>query len=99
MNISEVKEKVGISQFQLNVSTDASGEPTVDKETGVIGGWLRHWDNDNRVAVSIAKELMLEIKEDPTIGTLGIQKEIRSAELGDYVAYRIVKYKAAEFTL
>lgn len=98
MNIAQIKEQLQIPELSLNTATDAEGNPTVDKD-GKVGQWLRHWDNDGRVAVSIHKDLYAEIATDSTISTLGLQKETRSAELGDYTAIRVVKYAPAEFTL
>lgn len=90
MTLQEVKAKVGVEKFELNTAMDAQGAPT---------DWVRHWDNDNRVAVSLAKDLLALIQKDPAISTLGIQTEIRSGAQGDYTAHRIVSYKPAEFTL
>lgn len=90
MLLSEIKTQIGINSLQLNTAKTEGGVPTQ---------WVRHWDNENRVAVSLHKELLAEIQSDPTISTLGIQTEIRTGSKGDYTAHRIVKYKAAEFTL
>ena len=90
MDITEIKSKLGISALQLNTANDADGNAT---------DWMRHWDNDNRVAVSIHKELVSEIKADPNIATLGLQSEQRTGEQGPYKAMRIVKFSPAEITL
>lgn len=90
MNIQEIKTQLGIPTFQLNTAKDIHDKPTE---------WMRHWDNENRVAVSIHKELLAEIKADKTINSLGLQKEVRTGEQGDYTAYRIVKYAPAEEVL
>lgn len=98
MNITQIKDTLKMPELALNTATDADGNPIVDAD-GKKGQWLRHWDNDSRTAVSIHKDLFEEIKADSTISTLGLQKETRSGELGDYTAMRIVKYAPAEFTL
>lgn len=90
MNLTEIKEKLGISQLELNTAKDADNNAT---------DWMRHWDNDNRVAVSIHKDLVGELKADANIAALGLQKETREGEKGSYTAYRIVKYTPAETTL
>lgn len=90
MTLAQIKEKVGVNQLELNTSNDADGNPT---------DWMRHWDNDNRVAVSIHKDLVEDIKKDANIASLGLQTETRTGEQGDYTAYRIVKYTPAETTL
>tara|TARA_R110000796_G_scaffold238334_1_gene358663 strand:- start:588 stop:860 length:273 start_codon:yes stop_codon:yes gene_type:complete len=90
MNITELKSKLDIATLELNTANDKDGNPT---------DWFRHWDNDNRIAVSIHKELVDEIKADTNIATLGLQSETREGSKGSYKAYRIVKYKASEATL
>lgn len=90
MTLDQIKEKVGIEQLELNTANDGEGNPT---------DWMRHWDNDNRVAVSIHKELVGELKADANISSLGIQTETREGDQGEYTAYRIVKYSPAETTL
>ncbi len=90
MTLNDIKGKIGIPKFELNTAKDADGNAT---------DWMRHWDNDNRVAVSIHKELVSELKADGNISSLGLQTETRSGEQGDYTAYRVVKYAPAETTL
>lgn len=90
MTIQEIKTQLSIPSLQLNTAKDIHDKPTQ---------WMRHWDNENRVAVSIHKELLAEIKADMNINSLGLQKEVRTGEQGDYTAYRIVKYTPAEETL
>lgn len=90
MNITEIKSALKTSTLNLNTANDIAGLPT---------SWMRHWDNDARVAVSIHKELIAEIKANPAISTLGLQTETRSGSQGVYTAHRIVKYKPAESTL
>lgn len=81
---------VKIAQFQLNTANDTAGNPTE---------WMRHWENDARVAVSIHKDTLKEIKDNPKTTRLALQQDIRSGEKGEYVALRIVKYTDAEETL
>ena len=88
-NIAEIKSQLGVAQLNLTTSKDASNAPTE---------WMRHWNNDARVAISIHKDTVAAIQADPTCN-LGIQTEIRKAEKGDYTSHRIVKYTPAEVTL
>ncbi len=90
MLLSEIKAKLGIAKFELNTALDAEQKPT---------DWLRHWDNEARVAVSLHKDLFAELKADVNIGSLGLQHEIREAAQGPYDSYRIIKYTPAEFEL
>ena len=90
MNIVQIKTKLNIDSLQLNTANDKDDKPTA---------WMRHWDNDARIAVSIHKELVAEIKADSSIPSLGLQSEKRNGKKGEYTAYRIVKFKPAEETL
>lgn len=90
MNISDIKNQLNIPQLNLNTAKDSNGNPT---------DWMRHWDNDNRVAVSLHKDLVADLKANPSINSLGLQEETRTGEKGEYKAYRIVKYTEAEETL
>lgn len=90
MNLQQVKEQLNMSSLELNTANDIEGNPTE---------WVRHWDNNRRIAVSIHKDLVKEIKEDSNLQGLGLQEEMRNGEQGDYMSYRIVKYKPAEITL
>jgi hypothetical protein len=90
MNLQEIKNKIDIQKFELNTATDKDNNPTE---------WMRHWDNDNRVAVSIHKDLVGELQADANISSLGLQTEVRTGEQGDYTAHRVVKYAPAETTL
>lgn len=92
MNLSELKGKVGVSKFELNTALDVDNKPT---------DWLRHWDNDNRVSVSLHKDLFAELKADTTgkIDTLALQTEVREGAKGEYTSHRIIKYTPAQFEL
>ena len=95
MNLQDVKESLSISMFNFNSVPTTDGTPPV---------WYRHWDNANRIAVSMSIELYSELKQPEgrlTISTLSIQTEQRVAkESGKpYTAHRIVKHKPAEATL
>jgi len=90
MTLADIKTRLGLSTLELNTATDKDDNPT---------DWMRAWDNDNRVAVSIHKDLVSELKADSNIGTLGLQTETRDGSKGKYTAHRIVKFKPAEITL
>lgn len=87
MNIQEIKLELGIATLNLNIANDKDNKPTP---------WFRHWDNDNRVAVSIHKETFTKIKADPTISTIGLQTETREGSKGEYISHRIVIFTPAE---
>ena len=90
MKLADIKSKLGIPQFNLNTAKDAEGNNTE---------WMRHWDNDNRVAVSLHKDTIAKLKADPNIDSLGLQEAVRTGEQGDYTAIRIVMYNPAEEVL
>lgn len=88
--LATIKETLNIETLHLNTSNDDKGNPTK---------WLRHWDNTDRIAVSIHMDLFTELKSDSTIDTLGLQTETRKGSKGDYTAHRIVKFKPSQFKL
>lgn len=91
MNLTQVKNEIGISSLQLNTAKDAEGNSI---------SWMRHWDNDRRIAVSIHKDLVAEIKEKKdNITSLNIQTKEMEGSQGPYKAIRIVKYADAEEVL
>lgn len=89
MTIEQIKEQLGMPVLNLNTAKDKDGQPTE---------WMRHWDNDNRVAVSIHKDTVKAIKTGNGT-TLGTQTETRTGAKGEYKAIRIVQYTPAEETL
>lgn len=92
MNIKEIKECLGYQDLNLNTATDKDGKPS---------DWMRHWDNDQRIAVSLHKDTVTAIQSDEPPTTLGLQEEVRTAEESgkEYTAKRIVMYEAPEVVL
>lgn len=90
MNLSEIKSKLQIETLSLNTAMDKDNNPTE---------WMRHWDDENRIAISVHKELVSELQADPEINTLGLQTETRQGSKGPYTAIRIVKFTPAEVIL
>jgi hypothetical protein len=88
MNITEIKSKLGMETLNLNYSTDKAG---VKDEN-----WLRHWDNAQRISVSIHADTLAKIKADPTISILDLQSETKEAKQGAYTAMLIIAYKSDE---
>lgn len=70
---------------------------------GLDTDWMRHWNNDARIAVSIAKDTVALIQaKDPKAEHLVLQgpEERASTDSGQaYHAYRIVAVTPAEITL
>jgi hypothetical protein len=88
-NIAQIKTTINVPTLELNTSQDANNQPT---------DWMRHWDNEARISVSIHKDLVAELQADITIASLGLQTETRTGAKGSYVSHRIVKYAPAEAT-
>jgi hypothetical protein len=88
--IAAIKIQLGIETLSLNTALDKDNKPTE---------WMRHWDNDNRVAVSLHKDTLAKIKANPSMSNLVLQSETRTAAQGEYKALRIVAVKEAEEVL
>ena len=102
MTITQIKSELGIKSLQLHRNKD--------QETDEPTEWLRHWDNEERVAVSIHEDTIAAIKADKSISSLAIQKsgvkdengkatDQRVGNDGPYTALRIVKYSDADEVL
>ncbi len=85
--LEALKAQLGVKSLELSISTDKDNKPT---------DWLRHWDNDRRMAISIHKDTAKQLQADKlgNITSLALQFEQKEAKLGAYDAYRIVKYEA-----
>lgn len=90
MNLSETKQTLGYQTLSLNTVVTATGEKT---------SWMKHWDNDNRVAVLVHKDTLAKIKAEPACSSLGIKTATKQGAKGEYKAHTIVMYKEAEETL
>lgn len=89
-NLAEIKEQLGISSFNLDLSTDKDGNVTE---------WYRHWDNVSRVSVSLHKDSLALIQENPDTTNIVVQTETKSAAKGTYVSHRLVTPKASAVIL
>lgn len=81
--IEKIKEKIGVTNIQLYTAKNKEGNDT---------SLLRHWDNENRFAIIIERELSKEIKENPEL-ELNVKKEIILANLGYYTKLTIEKHE------
>ena len=84
MDLTQIKAKLGVSTLPLATATKADGTKT---------NWMRYWDNDNRVAVSVHKDTVKIIKDQPTVA-LGLQTEMKTSTASgkEYTSHRIVAY-------
>lgn len=101
MDIQEIKGVLGMPRLSFIVATKKDG--TVATSVGAdnkVTKWLRYWDNDKRVAVSMAEDLYDAVKANPTAVTnLALQSETRTGEQGEYVTQRIIRYTPATHEL
>lgn len=101
MDIQEIKATLGVARLGLDVATKADGTPaTTIGADNKVTTWLRHWDNNKRVAISIAQDLYDEIKANPTgITNLALQAGTRTGSKGEYVTQRIIRYTPSAYEL
>lgn len=92
--ISSIKSELGINVLNLNRAKTTNEEGNL-----VESNWFRHWDNEDRVAVSIHEDTMHFGIDNPDADVFQLQgPETRTSKNGgEYTAYRIVKY--GEFNL
>lgn len=80
--LNHIKAKLGLTELNLNKVETAEGNET---------NYYRHWDNLNRFAIVLEKNLVQEIKTNPEIN-LNLIKELVVAKLGYYTKFTIEKY-------
>jgi hypothetical protein len=90
MNLQQIKQQLGYETLNLNTVATATGEKT---------SWMKHWDNDSRVAVLIHKDTLAKLKTNRDCSSLGIKTAIKEGGKGEYKAHTIVMYNEAEETL
>lgn len=89
-NLTEIKVALNVQTINLNTVVTASGEKTE---------WMKHWDNDGRVAILVHKDTLAKIKTNPSLSTLGINTQVKQGAQGEYTAKTIVVYAEAEESL
>jgi hypothetical protein len=90
MKLHEIKQTLGYETLSLNTVATATGEQT---------SWMKHWDNNSRVAVLIHKDTLAKLKANMECSSLGIKTAIKQGSKGEYKAHTIVMYNEAEETL
>jgi hypothetical protein len=90
MKLHEIKTQLGYETLNLNTVATATGEQT---------SWMKHWDNNNRIAVLIHKETLTKIKANLECSSLGLKSATKQGSKGEYTAHTIVMYSEAEETL
>lgn len=89
-NLAEIKQQLNVQVINLNTVTTEKGEKTE---------WMKHWDNDGRIAILIHKDTLAKIKANPSISTLGVNTQLKQGAQGEYTAKTICVYAEAEESL
>lgn len=85
MNIQDLKNSIGLPSLELERCLDEQDQPTQ---------WLRHWDNENRIAVVMHEEVAQGIKQDPMRTDLVMKKaDVASKTSGELYTSIIVAIK------
>jgi hypothetical protein len=90
MNLSEIKTSLNVETLSLNTVKTSTGEETQ---------WMKHWDNELRIAILLHKDTLAKIKANKECSSLGIKTATKQGAQGEYTAHTIVMYKEAEETL
>ena len=90
MTIQEVKDALGVSTLEMNwfVAEDGTETP-----------WLRSWDNTQRVAVLMHKDVHAVIANDANFASLGIKHSSKETAKGAMTTAVIVAYKPADVSI
>lgn len=80
MNINQIKLEVSNKSGKpcstltmvRQLTNDAAKTPTE---------WLSHWDNDNRIRVSMHQDVFNQIKANPAFDGLAVKKELVAAKV------------------
>lgn len=94
MDLLQVSEKIKIKNLRV--------KKEVSEETNEPTGWLRHWDNEQRILVSLHQEVwdVLKDKEKRQFADFGVQTEEKVSKAGNpYASHRIVMYTTEQVSL
>lgn len=70
--LANIKTQIGQTELTLVRQLDENKQPTQ---------WLSHWDDKNRVRVSLHQDVLSSIKANPTFDGLGYKKEVVPAKM------------------
>ena len=83
MNIQQIKQQIsaitGVPIIALNMVRQMTQE-TQGTETPEPTEWLSHWDNDNRIRVTMHENVLKTIKDDPKVNVLALKNTLVEAE-------------------
>tara|TARA_R110000803_G_scaffold194385_3_gene257460 strand:+ start:776 stop:1048 length:273 start_codon:yes stop_codon:yes gene_type:complete len=86
MNISEIKEVLGLGQLNFNQGKD--------KDSGENTDWFSHWDNDNRVRVGCHKDTIAGIQQGQGLNLGLTEPVVKTGKKGKYTYRTLVAYTA-----
>ena len=78
MDIQDIKKKIA-SKHAIEIP-NLMMVRQVNQETGAEEGWVRHWENDARVAVVMPQDVFEKIKADPTRCDLALKSEVKTSK-------------------
>ena len=102
MNIQEIKAaisaKVGTVIGTLSMVRQFDADP-VDNTKKVITPWVSHWDNDQRVRITMHEDIMSALKADINKSDLAYKYElVKPADKQSYHRFVIITPKDIEAT-
>lgn len=97
MNITQIKTAIGqpvltmVRQLELKANPNDKDVPTK---------WVSHWDNINRIRVSMHEDVFNQIKADPNFGGLAVKPPVVHTPEGKqpYTMYVVITPKNIEAT-
>lgn len=87
MTITEIKAQLGVEKLGLNWFTAEDGTKTP---------WLRNWDNSQRRAVLMHKDVDELLQAQPNYSNLDLKRETKTGEKGEYENIVIIAFKPAD---
>lgn len=98
--LANLKQTLGLDKLELTYQKDDKGVRVIDPETKEPTKWLRHWDNNNRVAYVIHEDTVNKIKANPAMSNLGTKDNgSKETEKGSYHLFTIIAYTEADIVL
>lgn len=91
MNITQIKTAIGQPVLTMVRQLDENKQPTQ---------WISHWDNTNRVRVTMHEEVFNKIKDDKDFGGLAVKpvQEMTPEGKAPYKLFVVITPKNIEAT-
>lgn len=104
MNIQQVKAEIAakagiqLPNLQLVRQFDSNEDGTINEQAPQP--WLSHWDNDNRVRVTVHEDILAELRADPNFSGLAVRKDMveANATRAGYIRFVLITPKHIEAT-